>query len=75
MADIRLPKLPPRKPVKLTITVDPDLSAALADYAAIYAQAYGNEEKVSELIPFMLAAYLKTDRGFAKARAELRSGE
>ncbi|MEO0419478.1 MAG: DUF2274 domain-containing protein [Pseudomonadota bacterium] len=74
MAEIKLAKLPPRKPVKMTITVDPELSAALGDYAAIYAQTYGNEAKVAELVPYMLSAYLAADRGFAKARAEMKSG-
>ncbi len=73
MADIKLPKLPPRKPVKLTITIDPELNTALADYAAIYAETYGAEEKIAELIPYMLSAYLAADRGFAKARAALKA--
>jgi hypothetical protein len=72
MAEIKLAKLPPRKPVKLTINIDPELNGALEDYAAIYAQAYGHEETVAELIPYMLSAYLAADRGFAKARAALR---
>lgn len=73
MPDIKLPKLPPRKPVKMTITIDPELNAALSDYATIYAETYGIEEKVAELIPYMLSAYLTADRGFAKAQAGLKA--
>lgn len=36
MADLKLTKLPDRTPVKLTISVLPDLAKALEDYAAIY---------------------------------------
>ncbi len=37
MVDLRLGKLPDRTPVKLAITITPDLQAALQAYAAIYA--------------------------------------
>ena len=69
MADLKLGKLPDRTPVKLAITVTPDLHRALIDYAALYANIYGSEETVAELIPAMLAAFLESDRGFAKARS------
>jgi hypothetical protein len=68
MADLRLAKLPDRVPVKLTIQVTPDLHQALTDYAALYAKAYEREEAIADLIPAMLAAFLDSDRGFAKAR-------
>lgn len=66
MAELRLAKLPDRTPVKLAIQVMPDLHEALTDYAALYAQAYGREEAVAELIPAMLAAFLDGDRAFTK---------
>ncbi|MFM6830132.1 MAG: DUF2274 domain-containing protein [Novosphingobium sp.] len=47
MADIKLPQLPDRTPVKLNIMLLPDLYQALSDYAAFYAQAYGREETVA----------------------------
>ena len=68
MADLKLAKLPDRTPVKLAITITPDLQNALRDYAAIYAQAYGIEEPVVELIPAMLTAFLDSDRNFIKSR-------
>ncbi|RHW16870.1 DUF2274 domain-containing protein [Sphingomonas gilva] len=71
MVDLKLPKLPDRTPVKLAITVPPDLHRALTDYAAIYNDAYGQSEPVAELIPHMLASFLASDRGFAKARDSL----
>jgi len=68
MSELKLGKLPDRTPVKITITVTPDLNQALRDYAAIYRTTYGETESVADLIPFMLAAFLESDRGFAKAR-------
>lgn len=68
MVDLKLDKLPDRTPVKLSITITPDLQAALQDYASIYAETYGAEEPVVELIPAMLAAFLKGDRAFNNRR-------
>lgn len=69
MVDLKLSRLPDRNPVKLSISMMPDLHQALMDYAALYAQAYGRDEPVTELIPAMLGAFLESDRGFSKARA------
>jgi hypothetical protein len=74
MVDLKLGRLPDRTPVKLAITITPDLQAALTDYAALYAQAYGREEPITELIPAMLAAFLDSDRSFAKARDDAKRG-
>ena len=71
MAELKLGKLPARTPVKLTIGITPDLHHALAAYAAVYRDTYGEDEPVTELIPHMLAAFLASDRGFAKARERL----
>ncbi len=68
MSELKLGKLPDRTPVKITITVSPDLNQALRDYAAIYRATYGEAEAVADLIPFMLGAFLQGDRAFAKAR-------
>jgi hypothetical protein len=68
MPDLKLGKLPDRTPVKITITVSPDLNLALGEYAEVYRSAYGEAETIAELIPFMLGAFLDSDRGFAKAR-------
>ncbi|API57912.1 transposase [Tardibacter chloracetimidivorans] len=76
MVDLKLARIPDRTPVKLTITVLPDLHQALQDYARIYAETYGRDEPVSELVPAILSAFLDSDRAFAKARERLgaRSG-
>ena len=74
MAELKLGRLPDRTPVKRAITITPDLQGALNDYAALYAQAYGREEPVVELIPAMLASFLESDRSFVRARDEARKG-
>lgn len=68
MVDLKLPKLPDRTPVKLTINIMPDLKAALDDYAAIYEATYGTPENVTDLIPAMLTAFLGSDRAFNRNR-------
>lgn len=68
MPELKLARLPDRTPVKLAITITPDLNGALRDYAQLYAETYGVEETVAELIPAMLSAFLLSDRSFGKAR-------
>ncbi|MFD2055087.1 MULTISPECIES: DUF2274 domain-containing protein [Mesorhizobium] len=70
MANLKLGKLPDRTPSKITITVSAGLGQALNDYAALYRQTYGESETVAELIPFMLAEFLESDRAFAKAKKD-----
>lgn len=67
-SDIKLPKLPDRTPVKLTISILPDLNQALTEYAEQYREIYGSEEPVGELIPYMLASFLESDKSFVRAR-------
>ena len=71
MAELKLARLPDRTPVKFAITVTPELHRALGDYAAIYNQTYEQTERLAELVPHMLAAFLASDRAFAKARETL----
>lgn len=71
MTGLKLAQLPDRVPVKITITVLPELKKALDDYALLYAKAYGTEEQVAELIPYMLDAFLRGDYIFRKERKDL----
>lgn len=68
MAGLRLGKLPDRTPVKMTIAVPPELNQALAEYAELYRETYGEAEPVQELIPAMLASFLESDKVFARRR-------
>jgi|GEM_PF-1452416 len=59
-------KLPDCTPVKLSISILPELQQRLQDYASAYAKHYGSEEPVVELIPAMLVAFLKSHREYTK---------
>lgn len=72
MPELKLGRLPDRTPVKLAITVTPDLYHALQRYAALYADAYGREEAIVDLVPAMLAAFLDSDRHFARSNGSGR---
>jgi len=72
MTGFRINKLPDRTPIKLTIAVLPELNDTLADYAAIYADTYGQADPVADLIPAMLTTFLESDKEFKRSRARLR---
>ncbi len=69
MPNLRLGRLPDRTPVKLAISVMPDLHHALLAYARVYQDTYGQAEALSDLIPHMLAAFLDSDRAFTRSRS------
>jgi len=47
VAELKLPQLPDRTPIKVTISISPDLHDALREYALAYMDAYGREEPVA----------------------------
>ena len=49
----------------------PDLYRTLEKYAECYRQTYGEAQKVGDLIPFMLEAFLASDKDFAKTRRDM----
>lgn len=74
--NIKLARLPDRTPVKLTVTLTPDLKRALDDYLTIYRSVHHDEEaSVTEIVPAMLESFLANDRGFARARTALKQNE
>ena len=68
---LRLGQLPDLTPVRRSLSVDPELASALSDYAEIYRQTYGAEEKPEALIPAMIESFLASDAGFKRARRAL----
>lgn len=74
MSTIKLAKLPDRTPVKLTLTISPDLNRKLGRYADMYNEAYGNAEPepVTELAPYMLEHFLDNDKDFVRAEKKSR---
>ena len=73
MPELRLKKLPDRTPVKVTVSLPPELHEALAEYGELDRESYGQAEPVQELIPAMLASFLEGDRQFVRRRREKRS--
>ena len=67
MAGLKLGKLPDRETTKITITASAELNKLLTTYASAYETEYGLRESITDLIPHMLDAFIKTDRGFQKS--------
>lgn len=66
MTGLKLARLPDRTPVKLPITVMPELHQRLVEYAKAYQEEYGVEEQIVDLVPAMLSSFLDADRSFAR---------
>jgi len=66
MASLKLGKLPDRETTKVTFTASAELNKLLTTYASAYEVEYGLRESITDLIPHMLEAFIKADRGFQK---------
>jgi hypothetical protein len=64
---LRLGPVPTVPQVRITITLTAELSAALDRYAKMHAQSTGESHAVPQLIPYMLRAFITSDRAFAAA--------
>lgn len=66
-AKLRLGPVPKARPIKMTITLSAELKATLERYAEVHSQSNGEKNDVQRLIPFMLEAFIASDRGFRAA--------
>ena len=64
MSPLKLGMLPDRETVKITFAASTELNRLLEAYAQAYQVEYGQRETVPDLIPHMLEAFIKADRGF-----------
>ncbi|MET4897896.1 DUF2274 domain-containing protein [Sphingomonadaceae bacterium jetA1] len=72
---LKLAKLPDRTPVKIGISVTPDLDADLRAYLDLYRTTYEDKgATVADLIPAMLETFLASDRAFVRARRSAGAG-
>ncbi len=71
-AKLRLGPLPKTDLVRLTIALPASVKADLDRYAELYSTAYGETADAGALIPHMLAAFMDRDRGFRRARQEVK---
>ena len=69
MARLKLGVLPDDRPVKISVTIPADLKRALDAYADAYGKESGRQWEMKKLVPHILAAFLKSDRTFAKLKA------
>ena len=68
MADIKLARIPDRTPVRIALSISPDLDRSLRDYARFYQASYGHEVPIAELLPAMLESFIASDRNFGRQR-------
>ncbi len=61
---LKLGPIPDRTPVKLSLSLAPDVHEALVDYAAIHAREYGNDVKPGEVAGLMIERFLESDGAF-----------
>ena len=67
---LRIGKLPDLTPVKVTVSLEPEIYRMLEDYTCIYGDRYGETVKPAQLVPSMIAGFLAKDSGFKRARKE-----
>ncbi|UUP17827.1 DUF2274 domain-containing protein [Nitratireductor thuwali] len=70
MTKLKLGAIPDDKPVKLNIELSADVHRDLVAYADVLARETGQKNEPAKLIAPMLARFMATDRGFAKARKD-----
>ena len=73
MTKLRIRALPDDKPVKVTIELPAAVHRDLVTYAEAVAAGSGQRIDPTKLIAPMLARFMATDRGFAKARRASQS--
>jgi hypothetical protein len=70
-AKLKLGRLPSTEIVKITIAMSVELKAMLDRYAQLHAQASGEKNDLVRLIPYMLEAFMTSDRAFQRAKARV----
>lgn len=73
MPKLRIGELPDDKPVKVTAELPASVHRDLVAYAEALARENGQRVEPAKLIAPMLARFMATDRGFAKARRTTHS--
>ena len=72
MSRLTLGEIPDDKPVKLTVELPAHVHRDLVAYAETLGRQTGREIEPVRLIAPMLARFMASDRGFAKARQVAR---
>jgi hypothetical protein len=75
MTKLKLSDIQSDKPVKLAIELPAAVHRELTVYAEVLARETGQTVEPAKLIAPMLARFIASDRGFAKARLKAPKGE
>lgn len=73
MSKLKLSNIRDDKPVKLTVELPAQVHRDLATYAEILGRETSQPLEPTKLVAPMLERFMKTDRGFAKARKESKA--
>jgi hypothetical protein len=68
MANLKLSSIPDDKPVKLTVELPAAVHRDLIAYSELLGRETGRKIEPAKLVSPMVARFMATDRGFAKAR-------
>ena len=74
MSKLKLGPLTDDKPVRLTVELPASIHRDLTAYADVLGRETGQAVEPAKLIAPMLARFMATDRGFARARRGGRGG-
>ena len=74
MTNLKLGRLPKQGTVRITIVLPEPLKEELDRYAAEHSKLYEPVETAT-LIPHMLEAFIRTDRGWRSRRKQVQSGQ
>jgi len=74
MTELKLGRLPKAGMVRMHVAVPETLKDELDRYAAEYSRLYEPAD-VATLIPHMLEAFIRSDRGYRRRRTRARRGE
>jgi hypothetical protein len=68
MTKLKLTSIPDNKPVKITVELTAVVHRDLIAYCELLGKETGQKVEPTKLVSPMLARFMATDRGFAKAR-------
>lgn len=72
---LKIGAIPDRTPIKLSLSLSPDVHDALQDYASIHAKEFGQNAQVTDLAALMIERFLASDTQFKRARKSLSKNE
>lgn len=72
MTELKIREIPDEKPVKMTVALPPDIHRDLVAYAALLSGNDGATDPARLVAP-MLRQFMMSDKGFARARRQVKA--